>query len=65
MVQTYPNQPDNSRHTVAEASIILGVSPNTIRNRIKDGQIKAGYRRPTGHIFIEGSEINRFWRSKL
>lgn len=64
MVNICPELPAEARYSVAEAAIILGISSNTVRNRIKSNHIKTGQRRETKRIFIKGSEIIRFWKSE-
>ena len=53
------------RYSVSEASVLLGIHRNTLRNYTDNGSIKCGYRKPTARKFYLGSEILRFWKAQL
>ena len=52
------------RYNSKQASALLGIHRNTLRNYTDAGEIKCGYRK-NGRKFYLGREIVRFWREQL
>lgn len=65
MIATEPQVSMTGRYSSKEASMLLGIHRNTLRNYTDNGSIKCGFRRPTARRFYLGSEILRFWKSQL
>jgi predicted site-specific integrase-resolvase len=55
----------NGNYKKVEVAKILGIGRTTLDNHIKDGVIKINYHRYTKRLTIKGSEIIRFFNSRL
>lgn len=60
-----PQVSDTGRYSINDASRILGIHRNTLRNHTENGFIKCGFRRTNGRRFYTGSEIKRYWKLTL
>lgn len=60
-----PKVEASGRYSVAQASEVLGIHRNTLRNYTEQGLIKCGFRKQTARKFYLGSEILKFWRAQL
>ena len=65
MTTEVPNVSPTGRYNTKETAAALGVCVDRVRNYANRGVLKCGYRRHNGRRFYEGSEIIRFWRSRL
>lgn len=64
MTPTEPNIPDAARYGHKETARLLGISPNTLRNYVKAGKIKCGYRKANGYPFYTGRAIRSCWAAQ-
>lgn len=53
------------RYPIGEAAKKLGVCRDTLRARIEDGTVKCQYRRDNLRKMISGSEILKYWESRM
>lgn len=60
-----PKVSENGRYSVKQASEVLGIHRNTLRNYTDQGLIKCGFRKVNYRKFYEGREIIRFWKASL
>lgn len=63
MTAEQPKVNRTDRYTILRAAKVLEVAPNTIRRYIALGVIKCGIRKATNTMYVEGSEILKFWNN--
>lgn len=65
MTSVLPPISENGNYKKVEVAKILGIGRTTLDNHIKAGDIRINIHRYTTRITIKGSEIIRFFNSKL
>jgi predicted site-specific integrase-resolvase len=65
MTSVLPPISENGNYKKVEVAKILGIGRTTLDNHIKSGDIRINIHRYTTRITIKGSEIIRFFNSKL
>lgn len=55
----------NYQYSIAETCEFLGVHRESLRRYTRDGKIRCSFHRSNKRKFYLGSEILRFWKSKL
>lgn len=60
-----PKVSEKGRYSVKQASEVLGIHRNTLRNYTEAGLIKCGFRKASYRKFYEGREILKFWKASL
>lgn len=53
------------RYTVKETAKVLGIGRSTLDKYAKRGDIVPIMHKPTGALFYEGTEIERFWNCTI
>lgn len=65
MTSVLPPISENGNYKKVEVAKILGIGRTTLDNHIKAGDIRINIHRYTTRITIKGSEIIRFFNSKV
>lgn len=65
MTSVLPPISENGNYKKVEVAKILGIGRTTLDNHIKAGDIRINVHRYTTRITVKGSEIIRFFNSKL
>lgn len=66
LITTCPDIPDNWKGNLTQVSLILGLSPETIRRAANKGRRNGGidwYPGRNGRKVFTGKEVKRFWLS--
>lgn len=63
MTSDEPKVSMTGKYPIGEATRLLCVARNTLRQYTRDGKIKCGWSRANGRRFYTGAELLRFWRA--